>query len=166
MVAIEGGADLQPLHAVGVDFSLLHPVHPESGQIVLLCEEAKPVPVLQIMAGYSEKILSHGGDFTQILSDGFLRVHGGNLFSPAGNEVLGIAAVEGPVRVRRKGERAHAGTALPVIGMPADESVDGLPVGGRDILYILDPLVSSFDFKGGNPGRNQVRYGCSSDSDL
>ena len=77
----------------------------------------------------------------------------------AGNEVLGIAAVEGPVRIRRKGECAHTGTAPPVIGMPADESVDGLSVGGRDIFYIINPLVSSFDFKGGDPGRNQVRYG-------
>jgi len=99
------------------------------------------------MAGYAKKIFTHTSDFTQILSYGFLRINGGNLFAKACNKVLGIAAVECPFRVRRKGERAQTGTTLVVTGMPADEPVDGLPVGGRYILYILNPLVSSFDLK-------------------
>src|SRR5664280_3383128 len=123
MIAIQAGTDLQTHHVIRIDIFLLHPIHPESGQIVFLGEKAKPVPVLQIMAGYLKKIFSHTGDFTQRLSYGFLRVNGGNLFAKACNKVLGIAAVEGSVRVRRKGEGAHTGTALPVIGMPADESV-------------------------------------------
>jgi hypothetical protein len=55
MVAIEEGADLQTFYVVGVDFFFIYPVDPESCQVVLLCEEAKPVTVLKVMMDYSEK---------------------------------------------------------------------------------------------------------------
>ena len=78
-------------------------------------------------------------------------------FSLVGNKVLGIAAVEGPIRIRRKGECAYTGTALAVTCMPADEAVDGLPVGSRDIFHIIDFLVSPFNLEGCDSGGNQVR---------
>ena len=55
VVAVEFGADRQILHRVGIDFPLIRPVDPESGQAVLFREEAKAIAVFKVVAGQTKK---------------------------------------------------------------------------------------------------------------
>jgi len=113
---------------------------------------------LQIITVDLKIIFSRRGDFPQILADGFLRIERSDLFSFPADKVLAVTAVERSADIGRECKLACAGTATPVTGVLVDESIDHLPVSGRDVFDIVHPLVSPLDFKTGRACGNQIRH--------
>ena len=135
----------------GVGRQALGAVHRQAHQLGLQVEVAQAVAIAQGQAGGQgqvEGLLAHGQHLAHRQAGVLGRVEGADVDLAAGGEVVGRAAVEVALRVRREAEAAAAGGGR--LQRPAaflQQPVDQLPVVRGEVLDIAQVLVAALDLE-------------------
>ena len=144
VVAPHVGADGDVGHGVGGECAPVGFVDVEALEVAVSIEEAEAVASGEgFVAAEGERMTTDGGDFADVLADGFLgveRSHGLAVLQ----EVVGVAPVEGALGVggEEEGAAARGGGFVAV-----HQAVEQLTVVGGDVLHVAEVLETAFDLE-------------------
>ena len=102
-----------------------------------------------------EVVGGHAGDGAQFQAQVFRAVEGADFFRAAVGEVIGVAAIEVLLHVRREVNAGGAAGSALEFGTALENLVEQQAVMGGDVLHVAHVLVAAFDLERADAGIDQ-----------